>query len=125
MMPLVGVKPPQCHFTHFAVCSRHHQIILDVLAAVIAGAFKVKMLLELLLAVSRQVEEVHIADCQLGALRDLLQSPQLDPGERRKRVRLRELEDKTSCTFKEVYVLDSKTSKPRIMICAFNSSSFK
>lgn len=64
MTVLYGVKSPLCSLTHFpALCGSHHQVVLDVLATVLAGALKVEKLPELLLAVRRQVEEVHVADC--------------------------------------------------------------
>lgn len=68
------------HFFSIAVHGSHHQIIRYVLCAVLTGTLKVKLLLELLLALSRQVEEVHIADSQLLTLCDFTQSTQLDPG---------------------------------------------
>lgn len=50
-----------------------------MLATVFAGALKVEMLLQFLLAVSRHAEEVHVADSQLCALRDHPHSSQLNP----------------------------------------------
>lgn len=70
---------PLSHFVPLAVCSGRHQAVLDVLAAVLAGALEVEMLLQLLLAISRRVEEVHVADGQLLTLGDVPQSSQLDP----------------------------------------------
>lgn len=76
--------PPLTHFFPLAVCSSgHHQVVLNVLATVFAGAVKVEMLLQLPLAVSRHLEGVHVADGQLLALWDFPQSSQLDPGHTR------------------------------------------
>lgn len=50
-----------------------------MLATVITGAVKVEMLPQLLLTISRQVEEVHIADSQLLPLLDRPYGSQLDP----------------------------------------------
>lgn len=74
---------PLSHFAPFALSGSHHQVILDVLAAVLAGAVEVETLLQLLLAISRQVEEVHVADGQLLTLWDFPQSSQLDPDRQR------------------------------------------
>lgn len=64
---------------NFVLCGSHHQVVLDVLAAVLAGALKVEMLLQPLLAVSRQAEEVHVADGQLLTFWDFTHSSQLNP----------------------------------------------
>lgn len=53
------------NFVPLALCSSHHQVILDVLAAVFTGALEVETLLQFLLAVSRQIEKVDVADGQL------------------------------------------------------------
>lgn len=71
---------------HFALCRSCHQVIFKVLAAVLAGTLKVEVLLQLLLAVCRQVEEVHIADSQLLPLRDLPYSTQLNSGTEKDRM---------------------------------------
>ncbi|KAF3848577.1 hypothetical protein F7725_015074 [Dissostichus mawsoni] len=52
---------------------------------VLAGALKVETLPQVLLAVSRQVEEVHVAHGQLLTLGDLPHSSQLDPATEEKR----------------------------------------
>lgn len=72
---------PLPYFFPLTICSSsHHQVILDVLAAVFAGALKVEMLHQLPLAVSRHIEEVHVADSQLLTFWDFSQSSQLNPG---------------------------------------------
>lgn len=60
--------------------SSHHQVILNVLATVFTSALKVEMLHQLPLAVSRHIEEIHVADSQLLAFWDFSQSSQLNPG---------------------------------------------
>lgn len=76
---------PLAHFLPLTLCSSHHQVVLNVLATMFAGTVKVEMLLQLLLAVSRQVEEVHIADSQLLTLGDSPHSSQLNPGTKKDR----------------------------------------
>ncbi len=81
------VKSPVApHFIPLTLCSSHHQVVFDVLATVFAVALKVEMLLQLLLAVRRQVEEVHIADGQFLTLWDFPYSSQLDPGTEEDRI---------------------------------------
>lgn len=56
------------NFVPLALCSSRHQVVLDVLAALFTAALEVETLLQLLLAPSGQVEEVHVADGQLLTL---------------------------------------------------------
>lgn len=56
------------NFVPLALCSSRHQVVLDVLAALFTAALEVETLLQLLLAASGQVEEVHVADGQLLTL---------------------------------------------------------
>ena len=75
-------KQTTISFSHFApipLLGGHHQVIFDMLAAVLAGAVKVVLLLQYALALGRQVQEVHVAHGELHTLRHLLQGTQLNP----------------------------------------------
>ena len=50
-----------------------------MLGTVLAGAVEVVLLLQYALALGRQVQEVHVAHCELHTLRNLLQGTQLNP----------------------------------------------
>lgn len=75
-----GAYSQNSHLVLFRLLGRHHQVILDVSGAVLAGAVKVVLLLQNVLAVGRQLEEVHVAHCQLLTLSNLTQRTQLNPG---------------------------------------------
>lgn len=53
-----------------------------MVTAILAGTLKIEALLQLLPALGRQVEEVHVADSQLRTLGDFLQGSQLNPGDK-------------------------------------------
>lgn len=57
------------------------QVILQLFLAMLTGAVKVVLLLQLLLALFADVKEVDIGHCQLLSFRDLAQGPELNPGE--------------------------------------------
>lgn len=56
-----------------------HQVILELFLAMLTGAVKVILLLQLLPPLLAQVEEIHVGNCQLIPRRNLVQGPQLDP----------------------------------------------
>lgn len=57
------------------------QVILDVVFAVLTGAVEEVLRFQQPLPLLRQIQEVHVCDCELLSLRDLTQRTQLNPGE--------------------------------------------
>lgn len=64
----------------FPLLHRQHQVVLDLFLAVLAGAVKVILLLQLLPPLLAHVEEIHVGYSQLVPWRNLAQCPQFDPG---------------------------------------------
>lgn len=64
----------------FPLLHCQHQVILDLLLAVLTGAVEVILLLQLLPPLLAHVEEIHVGNGQLVPRRYLAQCPQLDPG---------------------------------------------
>lgn len=66
-------------FTDLSFCSCCDQVVTNVPGAVITAAVQLETLLQLLLTISRQVQEFHVADGQLLTLWDLPQNSDLNP----------------------------------------------
>lgn len=71
--------PAPAHLIIIHLLGGHHEIIPDVLGAVLAGAVKEILLLELLLPITGNIEEVHVGHRKLLPCADLPQGSQLNP----------------------------------------------